>query len=184
VALIEYFLNFEDVSKALDIVQVVFSTMEKMVHRTPNAWGDDVFALAPRPAETIQELNKRFRENNVGYQYWQGEIIKQETQFTHSEIVSPALQVLQQSYLAGANQEFLSAHDHFRRGRFKECRRIRPRAVGISPHSIVTNGRQILVGQIVAGIIRREVNNKCPCYCGAMARAVLNRNRTDGSFGT
>jgi hypothetical protein len=121
IAVIEYFLNVEDVSKAVDIVQIVFRTMEAMVHRTFNAWNDDIFARAPRTADMIDELNTRFRENNVGYQYWQGEIIKQESQFTHSEIVTPALQVLQQSHLAGANQEFLCAHDHFRHGRFKEC---------------------------------------------------------------
>ena len=75
----EYFLNLEDTSKALDVVQVVFSTMERMLHRPVEMWGclDDPFSLSPyRAPEIIVELNQRFRENNVGYQYVQGHIKK------------------------------------------------------------------------------------------------------------
>ena len=104
------------------MVQVVFATMERMVNRTPLYWGDDAFGLSEhRPDEIIEELNRRFRENNVGYQYHQGQIIKQDSQFTHAEITDPVLHVLAQPFLVGANQEFLSAHEHFRHGRFKEC---------------------------------------------------------------
>ncbi|MDB6065825.1 MAG: hypothetical protein JWR26_2033 [Pedosphaera sp.] len=74
----EYFLNLEEVPKALDVVQIVFFTMENMVHRgIRNAWNEDVFALARfRTADIIDELNRRFRENNVGYQYVDGRIEK------------------------------------------------------------------------------------------------------------
>jgi hypothetical protein len=118
----EYFYYLQDKNKALDVIQVVFRTMEEMLHRTPNAWGDDMFSASRYNAkDIIEELNRRFRENNVGYEYVQGQIIKHDSQFIHSQIVAPALQVLTQSYLAGANQEFLSANVHFREGRFKEC---------------------------------------------------------------
>jgi hypothetical protein len=72
----EYFLGLKDVSKALEVVQIVFSTMERMVHRTRNAFNDDIFELAPKTADIVDELNRRFRENNVGYQYVQGGIEK------------------------------------------------------------------------------------------------------------
>jgi hypothetical protein len=72
----EYFYHQDDTAKALDVVQVVFSRMEAMLHRTRNAWGDDVFASEYRVADIIEELNHRFRENNVGYQYVQGRIEK------------------------------------------------------------------------------------------------------------
>jgi hypothetical protein len=75
----EYFLNLEDTPKALDVVQVVFSTMEKMLHRPVEMWGclDDPFSLSQYHApEIIDGLNRRFRDNNVGYQYVQGRIEK------------------------------------------------------------------------------------------------------------
>src|SRR5437016_5857538 len=39
----EYFLNLKETDRALDVVQVVFRTMEEMLHRTRNAWGHEVF---------------------------------------------------------------------------------------------------------------------------------------------
>jgi hypothetical protein len=75
----EYFLYIADTSKALGVVQVVFSTMEQMLHRRIEMWGclDDPFSLSKyRSPEIIDELNRRFRENNVGYQYVQGRIEK------------------------------------------------------------------------------------------------------------
>lgn len=75
----EYFLNLTDTARALDVVQVVFSTMEQMLHRPIEMHGcfDDPFSLSQyRSPEIIDNLNRRFRENNVGYQYIQGRIEK------------------------------------------------------------------------------------------------------------
>ncbi|EEF59765.1 AbiJ-NTD4 domain-containing protein [Pedosphaera parvula] len=72
----EYFFNLRDVSMALDVVQVVFNVMENMMYRTFTPWGDNAFSLARfRPADIIEELNRRFNENNVGYQYVRGQIV-------------------------------------------------------------------------------------------------------------
>lgn len=75
----EYFRDVADTPKALDVVQVVFSTMEKMLHRPVEMHGclEDPFSLSRyRAPEIIDELNRRFRENNVGYQYVDGRIEK------------------------------------------------------------------------------------------------------------
>jgi hypothetical protein len=72
----EYFMNLEDTDKALDVVQVVFSIMEKMLHRINDGSGDVFYKSRYRSPEVIDELNRRFRENNVGYQYIQGRIEK------------------------------------------------------------------------------------------------------------
>jgi hypothetical protein len=72
----EYFLNVEE-PKALDVVQVVFSTMEKMLHQPVEMWGcrDDPFSLSKHHSpEIVKELNRRFAENNVGYRYEHGQI--------------------------------------------------------------------------------------------------------------
>src|SRR5690606_17319237 len=49
------------------------------------------------------------------------EIIKISSQLIHSEVVQPALAFLQGENLQGANEEFLSAHKHYREGKYKEC---------------------------------------------------------------
>ena len=75
----EYFVYLTDTSKALDVVRVVFSTMEKRLHRPIEMRGcwEDPFRLSRYNApEIIEELNCKFKEYNIGYQYNQGRIDK------------------------------------------------------------------------------------------------------------
>ncbi len=73
------------------------------------------------PAEAIADLNHRFLEHGIGYQYVSGKIIRIDSQFLHVEVVKPALALLQDKRYQGANDEFLKAHDHYRKGEVKEC---------------------------------------------------------------
>lgn len=69
----------------------------------------------------VNELNQRFRERGVGYQYESGKIIQVDSQYLHAEAVKPALAVLSDRMYEGANAEFLNAHEHYRTKRYKEC---------------------------------------------------------------
>lgn len=71
--------------------------------------------------DTINEINHRFKEHGVGYQFDGDEIIRVDSQLIHSEVVKPALTLLNANLYKGANQEFLSAHEHYRRGKNKEA---------------------------------------------------------------
>ena len=71
--------------------------------------------------DAIEELNQRFKEHGVGYQFTNGQIIRIDSEFTHTEIVKPALRLLNQKQYAGAQQEFLKAHEHYRKGNAKEA---------------------------------------------------------------
>jgi len=70
--------------------------------------------------ETVKELNQNFNENNINYQYESGRIIRVDSQFTHQEIIKPVLTVLAGPIYRGANEEFLSAYDHYQAERYKE----------------------------------------------------------------
>jgi len=72
----EYFMNLNDTAKALDVVQVVFSTMERLLHRISDGSGDMFYKSRYQASEIINELNQRFQENNVGFKYFQGRIEK------------------------------------------------------------------------------------------------------------
>ena len=39
----------------------------------------------------------------------------------HAEIIKPALQLLIEPHFAGVNEEYLSAHEHYRHARYSEC---------------------------------------------------------------
>jgi hypothetical protein len=69
----------------------------------------------------INEMNERFLEHGIGYQFESGEIIRIDSKLIHSEVVKPALRVLTGDMYKGANDEFLRAHEHYRYGRYKEC---------------------------------------------------------------
>ena len=85
----------------------------------------EVFLKLGKRAQTfhdaVEELNHRFKEHGVGYQYENGQIIRMDSQLIHVEIVQPALQLLSDKLYAGAEQEFLKAHEHYRKGNAKEA---------------------------------------------------------------
>jgi hypothetical protein len=66
-------------------------------------------------------LNARFREHGVGFQFADGEIIRVDSELIHAEVVKPALALLHTKDFAGAQAEFLKAHEHYRHGNSKEA---------------------------------------------------------------
>ena len=102
-----YILNEEDVEKAIDAIEVSFRYLER---------------LNPLSFENAKnKLNYRFKEHGVGYQFTNGQIIRTDSELIHSEIVKPALKLLDQPHFAGAQEEFLKAHEHYRKGNAKEA---------------------------------------------------------------
>lgn len=67
------------------------------------------------------ELNARLQEAAVGYEFQSGNIIQIDQQIIHNEVVLPALRLLHDSRFAGANDEYLGAHQFFRNGDFESC---------------------------------------------------------------
>ena len=112
-----FLLKEKDIEKTLDVIEFSFLYIDRVVRNQPNIY------LHPKisPDEAINELNYRFREHGVGYQYKSGKIIKVDSQFIHSEAIKPALIMLSDPMYKGANEEFLKAHEHYRKGRYKEC---------------------------------------------------------------
>ena len=112
-----FLLKEEDMEKTLDVIELSFLYIDRVVRNQPNIY------LRPKisPDEAINELNYRFREHGVGYQYESGKIIKMDSQFIHSEAIKPTLIMLSAPMYEGANEEFLKAHEHYREGRYKEC---------------------------------------------------------------
>jgi len=64
--------------------------------------------------QAVEELNERFREHGVGYQFEELKIVRVDSQVLHAEVVKPALHLLSESAFSGANADFLKAHEHYR----------------------------------------------------------------------
>ncbi|MEH2258514.1 STM4504/CBY_0614 family protein [Nostoc sp.] len=113
-----FILQNEEINQVIDAIELTFRLIDRF-YREPNI----IKFTEPEitPDDAIEELNIRFREHGIGYQYESGEIIRVDSQIIHAEAVKPVLHLLSDSKFEGANEEFLKAHEHYRHGRYKEC---------------------------------------------------------------
>lgn len=115
----KYFEANSDLEESLDVIETIFRVIEK----TPEVLDKNYQRLEGHyPAEeAVKDLNTRFFENNVGYQYQNKRIIRVDNTILHKEIIVETFQNLLPATFQNANEEFLSAQVHFREKRNKEC---------------------------------------------------------------
>ncbi len=124
----EAILNFilrAETKHVLDAIEISFHAAKKIgSHQLKQA------IEMSRPEETLlfipvenalTELNDRFQEHGIGYQYETGQIIKINSQFVHKEITKSALDLLQDYSFAGAQTEFLNAHKRYRAQQYEDA---------------------------------------------------------------
>ncbi|MBF0097352.1 MAG: hypothetical protein HQM04_10085 [Magnetococcales bacterium] len=114
----KFFLQEKSVERALDVVEVCFKFIQGYIAKDQSYRIRTIRKIESDDA--LAELNARFKEHGVGYQFESGEIIRVDSQFLHAEAVKPALAVLRDKNFTGANEEFLKAHEHYRHKRYKE----------------------------------------------------------------
>lgn len=76
--------------------------------------------ISQNPDDAIDELNYRFREAKLGFQFEDGEIIKIDSEYIHDQVVKPALRILNRAGYTGARQEFLQAREHYINREFEQ----------------------------------------------------------------
>lgn len=113
--LTHFLQNEPNVGYCLDAIELSFRHIE-LLDRHHQRWVSKL-----EPAEAIADLNQRFLEHGVGYQYGSGKIIRIDSQFLHAEVVKPTLALLRDKRYQGANDEFLKAHEDYRKGDVKDC---------------------------------------------------------------
>ena len=114
------FLLTADTASALDIIELSFRFIDKTYRHTN--WHDrERYKITQEPDDAIDELNYRFREHGIGYQYLDGKLLRVDSQYVHAEVVTPALSLLNEEGFTGPSEEFLKAHEHLRHGRHKEA---------------------------------------------------------------
>lgn len=116
---VEFFKGLDeeqDLFLALDIIQLFFSYSERVF--SEYFYTSDFPYL---PMQAIRELNDYFKENGIGYQYFQGEIVKIENEILYENVTEPVLNFLSDINYKNANKEYLSSQNHFKMGRYSEC---------------------------------------------------------------
>ncbi|WP_237055373.1 STM4504/CBY_0614 family protein [Microbulbifer sediminum] len=114
----DFFLEEKDVDRVLDVVEQTF----KMMFILPRVYRHKgVDRIRERVRFGIEELNKRFNEHAIGFEFVSGEIVRVDSALIHSEVVKPALRLLSEREYSGSQDEFLKAFEHYRKGNNKEA---------------------------------------------------------------
>ncbi|WHZ05845.1 hypothetical protein QNH48_14990 [Neobacillus sp. YX16] len=114
------FLNEEEsVERVLDIIELTFRVIDTEVRKDQWNWANK--GITQPPDEAIEELNKRFQEHGIGYQYLNGKIVRVDSEYIYREAVEPAVSLMLGEGFEGASEEFMNAHEHFKKGKDKEA---------------------------------------------------------------
>lgn len=112
---IGYLLEHEDTDEVLDIIELSFRIIIERNRTIINRATGKLATIE----QIVNELNYRFRENNVGYEFIEGKIIRIDRKLLHSEIIKPAINLLYEEEFKGANDEFLKAHEYYKNKDYK-----------------------------------------------------------------
>ncbi|MCW2307363.1 STM4504/CBY_0614 family protein [Rhodobium gokarnense] len=117
VELANYILSEPDIEEFLSAVELLCRVIENVV-------GDFNYRRfqdsKEKSAEAIKEINHRFREHGLGFEY-DGELIRVDSELVHSETVKPALTLLRNGRFSGAEEEFLGAYDDYKNGKYEDA---------------------------------------------------------------
>jgi AbiJ N-terminal domain 4 len=111
----KYLMDVSEMDDFLSAVEIGCRILEHFSGKDPRPRGAE-----EKSEDSLKEINQRFLQHAIGYQYESGQIIQVDSKFAHAEIVKPALKILATPIFVKANEEFLSAHRHYREKSFKD----------------------------------------------------------------
>ena len=103
-----FFLCRKEIKHDLNAIKLAFDFMHEYAHtqRIPDIASSRKISLA------VEELNTRFKQHGVGYEFSNNNFLRIDSQFVHGEIVKPALNLLTDSDYSRAQEEFMAAHGY------------------------------------------------------------------------
>lgn len=118
--------EYSDTDKFIDVIELIcreidvtlrnylFRKISDLYIAMDPLKNDKIIQQRPKVDEALTEINERMKRSGFGFEYTNGLLVRIDSQFIHSEVVKPALFILQD--FDGARNEFLSAHQHFKQG--------------------------------------------------------------------
>ncbi|MCQ2588578.1 MAG: hypothetical protein MJ174_10715 [Treponema sp.] len=107
--------NGDDLLNLLDLIFIYF---DKYLRKNPPS---EHYNISEILDESISELNYRFKQYGLGYEFTNGELIKKTNEIIHTEIVKPALSLLHDKNFKGAEDEFKLAFENYKKGQNKDA---------------------------------------------------------------
>nr|WP_285851895.1 hypothetical protein [Sporosarcina luteola] len=127
-----YFLECGD-REAIDIIDLLVHFHYNCAHK--HIEYKDKCSIA------FDKINQKFKQNSLGYEIVNNQLIRIDNQFIHSEVVIGAINLLVEESFTSVSDEFLKAHEHYKEGNYKD--------------SIVSCGRAF---ESVMKVICKELN--------------------------
>jgi hypothetical protein len=116
---LEYVAKVDDIDDFLSAVEIgciaLSATDDEYDHQTVER------GAKQKATVSIDDINGRFEQHAVGYQFENRHVIRVDSKLTHAEIIKPALRLLTAPIFAKANDDFMTAHRHYRTSEFKDC---------------------------------------------------------------
>lgn len=106
-----WLLNEREIPTFLDGVELAFRAIKDYVGEYESH----------KTQRYVDEMNARMQEAGIGYEFQSDNIIQIDKQIIHNDVVLPALKLLHEPKFAGANDEYLGAHQFFRSGDYESC---------------------------------------------------------------
>jgi hypothetical protein len=123
---LNYFHQLKNIDYCLDVIELCCILIDGHIRESVEAHFDprskpSVTDLQ-KPDSAIEEVNLRLRRASIGYRYEAEKLIRVDDDITHEHIVKPAIHFLgSDKRLANARSEFLSAHEHYRKGEHEDA---------------------------------------------------------------
>lgn len=115
---VTYLLKQEKSDEWLDLIEISFRFIDRVAREY---YSPERHGITRAPDAAISELNDRFRLATFGYRFENGQILRIDSEFLHAEIVKPSLVLLSDERFSAPQEEYLTAHGHYRSGHFSDA---------------------------------------------------------------
>jgi len=113
---IEKHIRSCDVTEFIDIAEIICRFIDTDIRS--NFVNFRQQGASQDPDDALKEINFRMRRDGFGYEYVDGVFVRVDNAYLHAEAAKPALYLLSDFEIARGC--FVSAHEHYRAGRFEE----------------------------------------------------------------
>ena len=111
----EVYVNMSANEDFLDLIDLIFHLFDAGCRDIQPQYRYDLDTNA-MVDKAIDELNYRFKQHNLGYEFVNGEVIRIDNKVLHQEVIKPALRLLYEEGFDGAEEEFRKAFEYRREG--------------------------------------------------------------------
>ncbi len=110
---LSYYVDHCSNEDFLDLLDFVFAGIFVSIQ--------DEYPFGAKVNKAFEELNFRFNQHSLGYEFINDNLIVKTNEQIHREIVKPAIALLNNPEFAGAEQEYFEAFDCYKKGNSKDA---------------------------------------------------------------